>query len=79
MTCPACVAAETNPYAGEYRVDCLGCEVRAVSNAPHDSRLAFYAQIGDPAQREAFAAAVVMEFKRRQGLRMGHVGERRGG
>lgn len=69
MTCPACTAAATNPFAGTYHSDCGACEVRAVSHAPRVLREAFYRQIADPAERSAFAAAVSAEFERRQKLR----------
>lgn len=64
--CPACAAALLDPYTIHVQAGCLGCEVRRVSLAPHFSRLAFYEQIRDPQEREAFASAVVLEYRRRK-------------
>lgn len=66
--CPACAAALTNPFAGEYRAGCHGCAVRWVSNSPKGVRDRFYAQT-TYTERDAFQADVLLEFGRRNALR----------
>ena len=65
MTCPACEAAQTNPYTGEMRAGCVQCTVRAVSNSPKSIREQYYRLIKDDEERTGFKAAVLAEFGRR--------------
>lgn len=70
ILCLACAKAQSEPETGWIHAGGIGCEVRSVSQAPHASRVAFYEQIADTTERETFAAAVVLEFKRRQAWKL---------
>ena len=66
--CPACVAAQTNPYTGEMRAGCVQCTVRAISNSPKSIRDQYYRLIKDDEERKAFMGEVLIEFGRRNSL-----------
>lgn len=66
--CRPCIAAETNPYSGEYHAGCFGCQVRNLSNLPQEARQHFYASIADLKERGAWAEAVATEYRRRKAL-----------
>lgn len=66
--CQPCIAAQTNPYAIQYRAGCFDCQVRLLSTQPQDARAKFYASIDDLAKRGAWAEAVSAEYRRRKEL-----------
>ena len=69
-TCPACVAADTNPYAGQYLGDCLRCAMRYTSQQPRAFREKVFAAITDPQEREQFRLDCIAEYRRREALKV---------
>jgi hypothetical protein len=65
--CPACQDAQKRP-THLYIEGCVTCDVRRISNEPQHIRLAHYATIADPEEREAFQTAVALEYRRRKGF-----------
>lgn len=66
--CPPCIAAETNPFVGEYRNGCFHCQVRLLSHQPAAARSAFYTSLPSNERRVEFQMAVAAEYRRRKAL-----------
>jgi hypothetical protein len=66
VTCEACAIAARNAHTGHFEAGCEACSARSVSHAPKHLREHYYAKL-PPEKREAFAAMVSAEWKRREG------------
>lgn len=68
-SCQACIAAQTNPYAGQFINGCIGCSIRFTSQLPRSRRALILDKIVNPQVRERFHADCVAEYRRREALK----------
>lgn len=66
--CLECRTAQTSAFHSTYMSECLGCQIRALSNAPRRIRELFLDGIADQVERDQMRETLVAEYRRRKAL-----------